>query len=58
MHGAGVLPTGASLATIEMKVFLALLARGYKYAADDDTEWRMALGRYPVNGLPLVVTRL
>jgi hypothetical protein len=43
---------------LEMKTVLALLARGYKYAADDNTQWKMALGRYPANGLPLVVTRL
>jgi hypothetical protein len=41
-----------------MKVFLALLARGYKYASDDNTQWNVAVGRYPANGLPTVVTRL
>jgi hypothetical protein len=39
-----------------MKVFLALLARGYSFSADNNTEWKPALGFYPANGLPLVLT--
>lgn len=49
---------GAALAMAEMKIFLALLARSYDFTADNDTEWRPALGFYPANGLPLVLTRL
>jgi hypothetical protein len=39
-------------------VFLALLARGYSFTADTDTEWRPAIGLYPVNGLPLTLKPL
>lgn len=41
----------------EMKVFLALLARGYDFTADTATEWRQEIGRVPVNGLPMTVLR-
>lgn len=47
---------GVHLANAEMKVFLALWARGYDVAADTDTEWRFAVGRVPLNGLPMTVT--
>lgn len=46
---------GAALALAEMKVFLALLAHGYSFSADNNTE-KPALGFYPANGLPLVLT--
>lgn len=49
---------GAALATAEMKVFLALLARHYSFDADNNTEWKPALGYFPANGLPLVLTKL
>lgn len=49
---------GAALALAEMKVFLALLARSYSFTADNNTEWKPALGFYPANGLPLVLTRM
>jgi hypothetical protein len=49
---------GAALAMAEMKIFLALLARHYSFEADNDTEWKPALGYYPANGLPLVLTQL
>lgn len=42
----------------EMKAFLALLARGYEFSADVNTTWVQRLGRVPVNGLPLTVSRL
>jgi hypothetical protein len=42
----------------EMKIFLALLARHYAFEADNNTEWKPALGYYPANGLPLVLTQL
>lgn len=41
----------------EMKVFLALLARGYELSADFDTEWVQQLGKVPANGLPMRVVR-
>lgn len=41
----------------EMKVFLAVLARNYSFTADNQTEWKPALGFYPANGLPLVLTK-
>lgn len=47
---------GAALAMAEMKMFLALLARSYSFIVDNDTEWKPALGFYPANGLPLVLT--
>jgi hypothetical protein len=40
----------------ELKVFYALLARGYCYTVDCNTEWRQQVGRTPLNGLPLVLT--
>jgi cytochrome P450 len=49
---------GYSVAMAEMKVFLALLARGYDYTADTNTPWVQEVGRVPKNGLPLTVTRL
>lgn len=48
---------GAALAMAEMKVFLAVLARNYSFTADNNTEWKPALGFYPANGLPTVFTR-
>lgn len=48
---------GYSLAMAEMKVFLALLARGYELSADFDTEWVQQLGKVPANGLPMRVVR-
>lgn len=42
----------------EMKAFLALLARGYDFEADVDTEWVQRIGRVPANGLPMRVSRL
>jgi cytochrome P450 len=41
----------------EMKAFLALLAREYEFTADTNTEWKQAIGRVPVNGLPMRVSR-
>jgi hypothetical protein len=41
-----------------MKTFLALLARSYSFTADNNTDWKPALGFYPANGMPLVLTRL
>jgi hypothetical protein len=41
----------------EMKIFLALLARQYTFSADTNTEWKPALGYYPANGLPLVLSQ-
>ena len=49
---------GAALAMAEMKVFLSLLARHYSFTADNNTEWKPALGFYPANGLPLILNRL
>ncbi|KAI8464385.1 MAG: cytochrome P450 [Monoraphidium minutum] len=49
---------GYSVAMAEMKVFLALLARGYDFTADTNTEWRQEIGRVPKNGLPMTLTRL
>ncbi|KAF6259721.1 cytochrome P450 [Scenedesmus sp. NREL 46B-D3] len=49
---------GAALAMAEMKTCLALLARRYSFQADTDTQWKPALGYYPANGLPLVLTQL
>ncbi|KAF8059378.1 HISN7 [Scenedesmus sp. PABB004] len=48
---------GYAVAMAEMKVFLALLARGYDFTADTDTTWRQRIGPQPANGLPLTVTR-
>eukprot|EP00798_Chlamydomonas_sp_ICE-L_P003221 gene3221-13240_t len=49
---------GQSLAFSETKVFLATLARGYKYKAD----WKTDFSRFPMpgpkNGLPVFVERL
>jgi hypothetical protein len=41
----------------EMKVYLALLARGYDFDADTNTQWKQEIGRVPANGLPMTVTR-
>ena len=42
----------------EMKAFLALLARGYSFQADTNTQWVQSIGRVPANGLPMRVSRL
>lgn len=49
---------GAPLAMAEMKVVLAVLARGYKAVADTNTEWSTIPMPQPKNGLPLTVARL
>lgn len=41
----------------EMRVFLALLARGYEFSADTNTAWRNNIGPSPVNGLPVILRR-
>lgn len=41
----------------EMKVFLALLVRGYTWQCDTNTEWQQQMGYVPNNGLPMEVTR-
>jgi hypothetical protein len=41
-----------------MKVFLAVLSRGYKAVADTNTEWGTIPMPQPKNGLPLTVARL
>lgn len=38
---------GASLAMVEMKVLLAMIARHYHFTADNDTEWVQAVGQVP-----------
>lgn len=48
---------GYAVAMAEMKVMLALLARGYEYDADVNTEWVVRLGPLPKNGLPLTVRK-
>ncbi|KAF6255323.1 cytochrome P450 [Scenedesmus sp. NREL 46B-D3] len=49
---------GATLALSEMKVFLALLLRGYEFECDADTRWSPgALGKVPRNGLPMKIAR-
>lgn len=48
---------GYAVAMAEMKAFLALLAREYEFTADTNTEWKQAIGRVPVNGLPMRVSR-
>uniref|UniRef100_A0A383WDQ0 Cytochrome P450 n=1 Tax=Tetradesmus obliquus TaxID=3088 RepID=A0A383WDQ0_TETOB len=48
---------GYAVAMAEMKVFLALLARGYDFDADTNTQWRQEIGRVPANGLPMTVSR-
>jgi hypothetical protein len=40
----------------EMKVLLALLARGYDIACDTDTQWVQQVGQVPSNHLPTTVT--
>eukprot|EP00878_Enallax_costatus_P032359 GHUV01035559.1.p1 GENE.GHUV01035559.1~~GHUV01035559.1.p1 ORF type:complete len:428 (+),score=123.78 GHUV01035559.1:560-1843(+) len=47
---------GALMGVAEMKVFLALLTRGYEWWCDTDTEWEQQMGQVPKNGLPLTVT--
>jgi len=42
----------------EMKTVLAVLARCYTFTVDNNTEWRQAVGKVPVNGLPMVLTPL
>eukprot|EP00775_Hariotina_reticulata_P013035 gene13035-13164_t len=49
---------GVYLAMAEMKAFLAVLARCYSFTADNNTEWQQAVGKVPVNGLPVVITPL
>jgi cytochrome P450 len=49
---------GFYLAMVEMKVFLALLARGYDFTADTNTDWGYAVGKVPKNRLPLTLTPL
>jgi len=49
---------GVHLAMAEMKTVLAVLARCYAFTADNNTEWRQAVGKVPVNGLPMVLTPL
>lgn len=41
----------------EMKVLLALLARGYDFECDTDTQWVQQVGQVPANHLPMTVTR-
>lgn len=48
---------GYAVAMAEMKVYLALLARGYDFVCDTNTEWVQEIGRKPKNGLPMTVTR-
>jgi cytochrome P450 len=48
---------GYAVAMAEMKVYLALLARGYDFACDTNTQWKQEIGRVPANGLPMTVTR-
>lgn len=48
---------GYAVAMAEMKAFLALLARDYEFTADTNTEWKQMIGRVPVNGLPMRVSR-
>jgi hypothetical protein len=48
---------GYAVAMAEMKVFLAFLARDYVFTADTNTEWKQMIGRVPVNGLPMRVSR-
>eukprot|EP00878_Enallax_costatus_P002591 GHUV01002773.1.p1 GENE.GHUV01002773.1~~GHUV01002773.1.p1 ORF type:complete len:523 (+),score=179.47 GHUV01002773.1:316-1884(+) len=48
---------GYAVAMAEMKVYLALLARGYDFQCDTNTEWVQEIGRKPKNGLPMKITR-
>lgn len=42
----------------EMKVYLALLLRGYTVDhVDHDTAWDFKIGRVPRNGLPFSISR-
>ncbi|KAI8462804.1 MAG: cytochrome P450 [Monoraphidium minutum] len=47
---------GYHLGMLELKTFLALLARGYDFTVDGDTEFEQTIGRRPKNGLPMVLT--
>eukprot|EP00878_Enallax_costatus_P045915 GHUV01055451.1.p1 GENE.GHUV01055451.1~~GHUV01055451.1.p1 ORF type:complete len:227 (+),score=54.17 GHUV01055451.1:82-762(+) len=49
---------GYTLAMAEMRVFLALLARGYNFTADPGTEYTCRVGHTPKNLLPMTVMRL
>lgn len=49
---------GAGLAMAKMKCFLALLARMYWFAVDNNSAWKQGVGRYPAYGLPTVLTQL
>jgi hypothetical protein len=42
----------------EMKIFLSLLARGYSYTADTDTDLARVPMTAPRNGLPVAFTKL
>jgi hypothetical protein len=48
---------GYLVAMAEMKVLLALLARGYDIECDTDTLWVQQVGQVPSNNLPMTVTR-
>lgn len=48
---------GYLVAMAEMKVLLALLARGYDFECDTDTQWVQQVGQVPANHLPMTVTR-
>lgn len=56
-HRAPRFCAGAGVAMAEMRVFLALLARGYEFAANIDTEWVQQLGQVPANGMPATFSR-
>lgn len=49
---------GHYLAMVQMKTYLALLARKYDFTADINTTWTSALGKVPKNRLPLNLTAL
>ncbi|KAF6258855.1 cytochrome P450 [Scenedesmus sp. NREL 46B-D3] len=48
---------GYAVAMAEMKVYLALLARGYDFDCDTNTQWKQEIGRVPANGLPATFSR-
>ncbi|KAF6251646.1 cytochrome P450 [Scenedesmus sp. NREL 46B-D3] len=48
--------SGYLVAMAEMKVLLALLARGYDMDCDTDTEWVQQVGQVPSNNLPMTLT--
>ncbi|KAF6256199.1 cytochrome P450 [Scenedesmus sp. NREL 46B-D3] len=48
---------GYAVAMAEMKVYLALLARGYDFDCDTNTQWKQEIGRVPANGLPAIFSR-